>query len=383
MTKRRSNGDGSLTYRKNTRRWEGRYAIYDELGVKHVKTVSARTKAEAAEKLRQGIVAAKGKVHNLQKSETLEAYHQYWNVMMKKKCKLCPNDPTNYKLHTIETYSRAMEKVILPRLGKMKISKITKRDIRLAIQDANNKTGKTRQCQIGRDAISAVMKLAIEEEKITDNPALGVPLPKYITEEKEIWSADELGQFLQSIRVNRFYLLFLLIAECGLRRGEALGLRKQDCDLKNNIIMVRQQVISLDNRPVITSPKTQASIRDIPISDSLAKLLREHIAKDASACDLLHHTSNNTPISPRNIQRAYKQAVKQAKVRYLSLHSMRHSFCTDLCYSGVDMKTNQVLMGHSDPTVTMKVYQHVSQQHKVEASEKLKHFRMSRLGIAY
>lgn len=379
MGKRRSSGTGSVTYRTSTKRWEGRYAVIDEFGVKHTKTITGKTKKEVEERLMQCIVESKNKVFNFQKCETLENYFHHWESLMVKRQEMHPNDPTNYKLHTIETYSNALRRVLLPKLGKMHINKITQRDIKLAIQKVNDRWGNTRQCQISRDAISAVMKLAIEEELIFVNPATGVVTPKYTKKEKEIWNAEELAKFLDAAKEDRLHPLYRLIAECGLRRGEALGLRKSDCNFENNFISIRQQVVTLNSRPVITTPKTLASRRDIPITENLSALLKDMVKKDTGSCELVFHTANNTPIAPRNFERSYKKVVEKAGIRYLPPHSLRHNFCTDLCHSGVDLKTNQVLMGHSDPSVTLKVYQHVNQQNKVDAVQRIVAFRNQQL----
>lgn len=381
--KRRANGEGSLFFRKSTGKWEGRYSVFDERGVKHTKTITGKNKSEVAEKLRKASVVSEGQTYNFQTCDTLENYASYWESLMIKRQKMHPDDPTNYKPKTIETYMQALRRVLLPELGKRRINRITSRDIKQTIQRVNNEFGNTRQCQISRDAISAVMKLAIDEEKISTNPATGVIVPRYTKKEKEIWSTEELKLFIQAAQDDRLYLMFMLIVECGLRRGEALGLRKADCNFNENYISVKQQVVVVKNKPVITTPKTQSSIRDIPITEKLSELLQQFIAEDGSDCDLLFHTKNNTPIAPRNFERSYKAVVDKAGIKYLSPHSLRHSFCTDLCRSGVDMKTNQVLMGHADPAVTMKVYQHVNLQQKINATRKISDFRSFNLGIAY
>lgn len=381
MSKRRSNGSGSLTYRDSTKRWEGRYPVYDELGRKRTKTITGKTKREVEDRLMQCIVESKGKTFNLQKCETLENYSRYWEQLMVKCRERHPDDPSNYKLRTVETYTHALRKVLLPELGKKRINNITGKDIKLAIQRANNRFGNTRLCQISRDAISAVLKLAIDEEKISENPALGVALPKYTRKEKEIWGADELKKFLEATQGDKLQSLYLLLVDCGLRRGEALGLRKTDCDFENLFIHIRQQVVTFDNKPAITAPKTKHSIRDIPITARLSKLLQGMISKDKSDCELVFHTAKGTPLSPRNFERSYKKVVERAGIRYLPPHSLRHSYCTDLCHSGVDLKTNQVLMGHSDPSVTMRVYQHAGQQDKINATKKVLEFRAQNLGI--
>lgn len=117
--KRRANGEGSLFFRKNTGKWEGRYSVFDERGIKHIKTVTGKSKSEVAEKLRKASVASEGQVYNFsQACDTLEDYANYWENLMTKRHTMHPDDPTSYKLKTIETYMQALRRVLLPWLGK-------------------------------------------------------------------------------------------------------------------------------------------------------------------------------------------------------------------------------------------------------------------------
>lgn len=382
MVKRRSNNEGSLTYRKSRKRWEGRYLVVDNNRVKHYKTITAKIKADATERLRKAIIAAENKKFNFQKCDTLNDCAEHWCELMTKRCKMHPDDPGNYKLRTIEEYMRDLHRVLLPVLGRKPINKIDKKDVKLALQQFNDDTGHTRTCQISRNALSAVMKLAIEEEKISENPAIGISVPNYKRQEKEIWTDEELKRFIATAVHDRLYPMFLLMVVCGLRRGEVLGLRKCDCDLDKDVIRVRQQVVTINNKPTITTLKTEASYRDIPISNEVVSaILRKWIEEDAVDCELMFHTKNSTPIAPRNFARSYKKLVQKAGIKYLSPHSLRHSFCTDLCMSGADQKTNQALMGYSDPSVILKVYAHATKSSMANAIKKLNGRRNLNLGV--
>lgn len=383
MVKRRANGEGSLTYRKSRARWEGRCLVLDENGVKHYKTVSAKTKAEASDKLRKLVMESKERKYSFEKCDTLKNYAEHWRNLMTRRYEMHPDDPDNYKPRTIEEYMRNLKRVFLPVLGSKPINKISKKDVRLALQNFNDATGHTRTCQIGRSALSAMMKLAISEEKLSENPAIGIPVPKYKRAEKEIWTDEELQRFINVAKNSKLYPLYLLLVCCGLRRGEALGLRKCDCDLDKTVIHVRQQVVAVNNKPTITTLKTEASYRDISIDKDASAILRKWIEEDTSTCELMFHTKNGMPIAPRNFARSYKKLVQKAGIKYLSPHSLRHRFCTDMCMSGVDQKTNQALMGHSDPSVILKVYAHATESSMVNAIEKLNGRRKLNLIVDY
>ncbi len=383
MVKRRANGEGNLYYRESRKRWEFRVQVTDDKGIKHYKTVTSKTQSVVIEKAEQLKLEAKNKKYSFQKCDTLNDYAEYWCKLMTKRYEMRPDDPGNYKPRTIEEYMRDLRRVLLPVLGRKPINKIDKKDVKLALQRFNDDTGHTRTCQISRNALSAVMKLAIEEEKISENPAIGISVPRYKRQEKEIWTDEELRCFLATAENDRLYPMFLLLVVCGLRRGEVLGLRKRDCDFSNNVIQVRQQVVPNNNKPTITTLKTEASYRDIPISKDVSVILKKWIEEDVTDCELVFHTKNGTPIAPRNFARSYKKLVQKAGIKYLSPHSLRHSFCTDMCMSGVNQKTNQALMGHSDPTVIQKVYEHATKASMVNAIRSVNELRELKLGISY
>lgn len=360
--KRRANGEGSLSKRKDGR-WMARYKVLTNDGKKEQRTIYGHNKDLVAKEMREAIrLADLGQDIN-KSSMTLQNYYNYW------KDNIAPN---RLKPTTIELYDDYFEKWILPSLGKKRINKITTRDIQLMITEKERETGAKRRCQICKDAISSLLHFAVDQNEIIFNPARKVIAPNYEKKEKELLSSCELAIFFQTAKKNSSYsLAYELAYYCGLRRGEVLGLRKEDVDSEKLILKVRQQIVSLKNKPTILSTKTKTSVRNIPIPIELYSKISAFIAKDKSDCDLIFHTKTNNPISPNNLARDLNKIIKKANVKHITMHTLRHMACTDMINSGASLKTVQTIMGHSNPQVTIDIYQHSNTEDKRDAIKKL------------
>lgn len=154
---------------------------------------------------------------------------------------------------------------------------------------------------------------------------------------------------------SSYYPIYRLLAECGLRKGEVLGITVDNLDFTRGILEVVQQVVLDNNKPIISSLKTAKSNRLIPLRDTTIELLKEYIKNKKISSGLLFRIKNNTPISPRNLSRDYEKIVKSAGLKSVSIHKMRHYFASRLNEENVDLKTAQELMGHKSAATTMKL----------------------------
>ena len=167
-----------------------------------------------------------------------------------------------------------------------------------------------------------------------------------------------------------YYFGILLSLYTGLRLGEVLALKWQNIDIKNKLIYVDKSVGSISqNHKTLTiesSPKTQSSIREIPISKKLLdlmKVLRQHCSTDYVIA------SNNKQIKPRAYQNSFENLLKKLHIKHYGFHALRHTFATRLLENGVDIKTISELLGHSSPTITLNRYVHTNLQNKRKAIE--------------
>ena len=146
----------------------------------------------------------------------------------------------------------------------------------------------------------------------------------------------------------------------GMRRGEVLGLRWQDIDLKNRKIHVVQNVTHKGNRPVIGTPKTRNSKRSLPLTDELIKLLQP-------MNDIGYVIGGAEPVSVKSYNTRLNRIRKQVNLYGATAHVLRHTYLTHLAGAGVDLKTLQYIAGHAHIQTTMNIYVHAQEENITKA----------------
>ena len=168
-----------------------------------------------------------------------------------------------------------------------------------------------------------------------------------------------------------YYFGIILSLYTGLRLGEVLALTWQNIDIKNKLIYVDKSIGTISQHhktlTIESSPKTQSSIREIPISNKLFGLMK--VLKQNSSTDYVIVSNNGKQINPRAYQKSFENLLKKLKIKHYGFHALRHTFATRLLENGVDIKTISELMGHSSPTITLNRYVHTNMQNKRKAME--------------
>lgn len=199
---------------------------------------------------------------------------------------------------------------------------------------------------------------------------------KYPTEQKskelEVLSISHQKKLMQYV-VDNFTFRNLGIYIClstGMRIGEVCALKWSDIDLGTETIHVnrtieRIYIIEGDERRtelVIGTPKTKNSIREIPISKELMKLIRP--LKKLVNDEYFVITNEAKPTEPRTYRNYYKQLLKQLGIPSLKFHGLRHSFATRCIESQCDYKTVSVILGHANISTTLNLYVHPNIEQK-------------------
>ncbi len=168
----------------------------------------------------------------------------------------------------------------------------------------------------------------------------------------------------------------------GIRIGEICALTWDDIDTDAGIIRVRKTIQRIYIREhgcrrtelLLDTPKTKNSIRDIPMTKDLLKMLKP--IKKIMNGSFYILTNDTKPTEPRTYRNYYKKLMVDLGIPYLKFHGLRHSFATRCIESNCDYKTVSVILGHSNISTTLNLYVHPNLEQKRKCIEQMaKQFR--------
>lgn len=344
-----------ITYHKATSRYIGRRIVQQFDGTRKQICVYGKTAKEAKEKLDRKIAEAL-KENPLNKRDlTIEQYLNQWLPTAK-----------GIRESTRNKYAGVIRKHILPKIGQVKLYHLTTDHLQKMFDkiteegEAIGRSQITRTCQIIKAILSKALRNAERKGLVKPNLILGVELKEYIPKETTIWKPDEASHFLELAKQDEYYLIFALLITYGMRRGEAIGLRWCDIDLKSKTIHIRQQYTS-DGKGgwQICPPKTKKSIRSLVLLPHIEAILRGLKQKNP------HHQPTDPILSvdgdylnPNSLTWHFKKLKRQSGVSNVKLHSLRHFVATGFKRAGIAPKDAQTVLGHSTVAITENIYQH-------------------------
>ena len=272
-------------------------------------------------------------------------------------------------------------------LGNLPIKDIRMIDIRRFAQDMSRYSFSTVKKVKG--VTNKIFEDAVRNRMIPFNPCSGVSWEyagKGTHRALEDWEKALILENHQVHRAGRWALLMLF---AGLRRGEALALNWDDVDFENNVIHVVKALRFSSNQAHLSTTKTKAGIREVPLLPQL---------KDALLC-YGHRTGRiclNAEGNPIETQSAFERGWESylnamenilngespenkgrrtdlmtgldRKTFSIRTHDLRHTFCTMLYNAGIGLKEAQYIMGHADPEMTLKVYTHLDAKKRLSAA---------------
>ena len=382
MAKKRAVGEGTI-YRRKDGRWEAAIRAMTTAGIRKPVRRYAHSRAEAAEQLdelrrqiRQGVPVP-------DKTWRLDAYLDYWLREV-----VLPNRrPTTY-----ERYEIATRIYLKPGLGRHTLTRLTVPMVQSFLNGQLAAGRSLRNAQIIREVLSSALTRAMREELLTRNVARLIELPKWEHDDIVPWTSDEARRFLDAAYDDALYVAFLLLALCGLRRGEVLGLRWSDVDFDAGTVRIRQQVQRVAGALRVGPVKTKAGRRTLPLLDVIRSALLERQVQQVSSQEiagsawhgfaegqaLIFTSRTGNPIEPRNLVRSFQLICKQGDIRIIRVHDTRHTTATLLKDLGVPVRDAQLILGHSTVSITQEIYQHDSLESRREALGRVEELLMRR-----
>ncbi len=219
--------------------------------------------------------------------------------------------------------------------------------------------------------VSSVFDYAVHIKVIKENPCKNATLPKIPQKELSMFSIDEAKKFLDILDLPetpiKYRAFFQLAIFGGFRRGEILGLEWSDIDFDTNIVHIRRTLhYSKKFGYYDTEPKSKSSVRSLQLPEtvifSIKQLRNDQLSRRMKAGDIwqgserLFTTWDGRQMSGSAPTSWLIKTCERYGLPKVNLHSMRHLNASLLISSGVDVKTVQSILGHSQASTTLDIY---------------------------
>lgn len=373
MTKRAA-GEGNIRKRTDGR-WEGRYiAGHDSAGKPIRKNVLGKSQAEVKEKLRKALDECQRIDFSRAAGFTVESWLRLWYETYSK---------PNIREATQERYWNHIRFHIIPETGKIKLAKLTGRQVQTMYNNVRDHGRVKRGPKDKRDSslspsyirslhrmLHMALERAVKEQLILRNPCDDVILPKVDRKEMKILKPENIKAYLEEAdRRGVLPMMFLELCS-GLRKGELIALLWSDLDMQNKTISVSKQAVRVKGGGVkVTVPKTSTAIRIEPIPQEAIDLLIAEHEKHPDNPYMFPSPVSGGMYYPDAVNALNTTILKSLGLEHIRFHDLRHTFATMALQSGIDIRTVSGMLGHADPGFTLRTYTHTTDPMQVKAAE--------------
>lgn len=298
---------------------------------------------------------------------SVNAWFDYWIAEIK---------GNNIRPNTIRNYKERYKHNIKEYIGCMPLSEVKPLHCqnvlnRMADSYCNSTIRQTSMTMYG------LFESAVENELILKNPmtkAVKCTTGKD-SKPKRVLTIDEQKLFLETVRNSSNYNQYAFLLQTGLRTGEMIGLKWSDIDFPKKILHVRR---SMEYRYSvgewrIGEPKSKSGYRDVPLTTEAIEILEDQKAKNKALKTVQMEFSDFVFLSRKG--EPTKNSAYDSKLFYycdkagiprFSMHTLRHTFATRCIEAGMRPKTLQTILGHSNISITMNLYVHVTDEEKIK-----------------
>lgn len=362
------------TYERVTFTWEGkRYERKGKtLGEAHAKAAALK------EALKRGEIG-------LSENMTVAKWAEEW-LETYKRPSIGEGQYKNYLAH--------INGVIIPAIGKLKLKDV--KDVHLQ-KILNERAGKSKSDMSKlRNTLKSMFQRACLSRLILYSPAQNLEMPAAKDGTHRSITSYERKKILALAETHRAGLWIKVLLYCGLRPGETRALDWRHVDFKKRRIIVEQSMKASTKK--IGAPKSEAGFRKIPIP---RKLLPDLLAARGGLFEPVftqpttgqRHTAESMRCLWENFKRAldismgakqYRSQITMSMVAPdLVPYCLRHTFCTDLQDAGVPINVARYLMGHSDISMTAKIYTHTTDIALTDAENKVNLLHKRKLHVSH
>ena len=290
--------------------------------------------------------------------------------------------------NTKRAYGTVINRIKESEFGQMKARNVKLSDAKRFYIDLHDTGSKRNTISIYHSVLRPTFEMAVDDDMIRKNPfkfKVADIIPDDAVKRTALTKQQQENylRFIQENGQDNYYDDIVILMGTGLRVSELYGLTKKDVDFKKRLIFIDHQLCRTAEKPYfVKSPKTSSGVRCIPMSDVVYMALKRVAAnRQSPTVELLvdgysgflfldkagmpkvaMHLENYMRGMQKKMERIYGKSFPR-----VTPHVLRHTFCTNMQRAGIDVKSLQYLMGHSNVSVTLDVYTHVDFQAVQEA----------------
>lgn len=307
-----------------------------------------------------------------------------------------PGDPEAGRGHrgkvaigTWTKYRTDLEAYVIPSVGHIRLQELRPDDLAALYDDLEQTGGRAGRGLSAKSVVNVhgvihkALTDAVRRGRVARNVADAVERPRASRPRTEVWSVDQLRRFLDQVRQDRLYAMWLLFATTGMRRGEVLGLTWSDLDLDAGRARVEWTLGPVDSRPTFKRrPKSEASERTMALDPATVEALRawrrrqledrvmfgpgwrdrEVDWRGTEREGLVFTRPDGGLLNPERVSAWFTVHVRRAGLPRIRLHDVRHTYATAALANATgwhEVKVISQRLGHASVGITLDTYSHV------------------------
>ena len=307
---------------------------------------------------------------------------------------------TGVKPNTLANYNFVKNLMKKEPFNGKKISQVKTSDAKLFLIKLQQDGRRYSTIKTVRGVLRPAFQMAVDDDVLRKNP-FGFELATVVVNDsvtREAITRKQMRQFLKFVHDDnvycKYYEVVYILFHTGMRISEFCGLTLKDLDMKNRIINIDHQLQrTSDMRLVIESTKTNAGTRKLPMSEEVFRCFQA-IIEDREApryervvdgyTGFLFTDKEGLPLVAMHWEHRFNHMVKRYNDIYrvqmpnITPHVCRHTYCSNMAKSGMNPKTLQYLMGHSDIGVTLNTYTHLGLEDAVDELKRVEELENAR-----
>lgn len=303
------------------------------------------------------------------------------------------NQKTGVRHNTEASYKTVLNIIKRESFGNRKISSVKISDAKawfIQLQKNGRSYSSIHSiCGVVRPAF----RMAVDDDLIRKNPfdfsLVTVIVNDSVT--REAITRTQERAFLKFIKednqFSKYYEGIYILFKTGMRISEFAGLTSRDIDMVNRTITIDHQLQRTGaNKYIIEAPKSEAGKRIIPMTDDVYQCFKTIIENRPAPkvepmvdgkVGFLYLTDQGQPMVAEQWAKCFKHirkkynSVNDEELPKITPHVCRHTYCSNMAKSGMNPKTLQYLMGHSDISVTLNTYTHMNYEDAKEEVQRV------------